>query len=113
MCTLARPTHARSHANIICADFDAITNLASAFKAAGLCSSENVVAIGGVNEGQLTEMLLNLCAVTVHGVEIQREFVIKARQVCADCASSMPACLSSSLSTVVARYVTATLQNSP
>ena len=69
-------------------DHEAATRLARAFAAASLCSRDHVVLIGGVNEGQLASNLLQECAVTAHGVEIQHELVRIARERLLQCCPS-------------------------
>ena len=69
-------------------DHEAAARLARAFAAASLCSRDYVVLIGGVNEGQLASHLLQECAVTAHGVEIQHELVKIARERLLQCCPS-------------------------
>ncbi len=47
------------------ADIQAMTLLAHALQHANLCNRDHVVLIGGVNEGQLAEKLLQQCRVCV------------------------------------------------
>ena len=69
-------------------DYEAAARLARALAAASLCSRDHVVLIGGLNEGQLAKRLLRECAVTAHGVEIQRQLADVAREQLAKCCPS-------------------------
>ena len=69
-------------------DYEAAGRLARALAAASLCSRDNVVLIGGLNEGQLARRLLQDCAVTAHGVEIQRQLAHFAREQLRQCCPS-------------------------
>lgn len=64
------------------ADFLGVERLLTVARAAGLCdSATRAILVGGVNEGQLSDVVLQVCRGTsFHGFEIQRDVFRRAKK---------------------------------